>query len=876
MAWLPQLRFRARTLIGRGGLEQQLDEEMQFHLDMQTAAYVRTGMSPTAAHALARRQFGNIAQHKDDYRDRWGARQLERLLQDVRAAVRQVWSQRASSIATVVAIALGIGVSTSVFAVLDGVLLQPPPYGEPDRLVRLQVEADHGERLFSAAEVRDLRAEAATLEGLAEFHYMYFILLDRQEPRRVAAGVVSANFFDVIGVQPAVGRGLRASDDVAGAPGVIVLSHRFWATELKGDPGVLGRAFRMNDREHTVVGVLPPLPDFPEEADIYLPTSACPLRMSPAGANERSMHLVSALGRVAAGTQVSGDAVRADLSKAASRIEQRFHDAYDPRGGFSLTSVPVTDDLVSRFRPTLYALLASAAFLLISLCSSVGALLTARTLPRRQAIALRVALGAWRGRMFQQFAVEALLLTLAGAGLGLVLAAATLPALVDLASQYTSRASEIRLTGQAVAFAGVVALLIAAICGAVVVTLVPRVARPDLLNARVNMPRLASFRLVIVLQVAVSFALLAGAVLTLRSVKNLERVDAGYRAADVVTMRFSTDFIRYESADDRRALFDRLLAAVRGVPGVTSAAISGAMPFVGDGSFARALVEVHTPSGARALGEPIDVQVVSRDYFDTVGLDVVAGRSFRVAATTGRTAMVNETMARTYWAGTSPVGDQVRLDAGAWATVVGVVADARQRLSVPPSPEVFVPLDQMPPVQSRVLVRAAVPERELYERVRQAVRLAEPGQPVDDLLTLEEARTRSMAPARVMALLIALFATIAVVIALAGVAGVVNASVNARVRELGVQMALGASRGRVLRSVLAQAVRLALPGLALGLALALMLARTLQSLLFEVRPTDAATLAAVAFSLVAVTVTACLVPACRAARVDPNVAIRVG
>ncbi len=706
MALLSRLRFRVRTLTGRGALESQLDEEMRFHLEMQAAAYVRTGMSPLAAHALARREFGSVAQHKDDYRDRWGARRLESLVEDVRAGVREVLGQPTSSLAIVLAIALGVGVSTSVFAVLHGVLLQPPPYAEPDRLVRLQAEADQGERLFSAVEVRDLRAESASLESLAEFHYMYFILLDGQEPRRVSAGVVSANFFDVIGVEPVAGRSLRAADDVAGAPGVIVVSYRFWKNELGGRSDVVGRMFRMNDREHTVVGVLPPLPNFPEEADIYLPTSACPLRASVAGEQDRAMHLVSALGRVATGYSTPAEAVRADLAGAAVRIGERFRDGYERRGGFSLTAIPVTDDLVSRFRPTLLALLASATFLLLSLCSSVGALLTARALPRRPAIALRSALGAWHGRLFQQFAVEALLLTAAGAALGLLLAAGTLPWLIDLASRYTSRASEIRLTTQAVGFAAAVSVLIAAVCGLVVVALVPRVARPDLLNARVDMPRLAPFRLVVVLQIAVSFALLSGATLTLRSLRNLARVETGYHTGDVVTMRVSTDFIKYESADARRELFNRLLRAVREVPGVTAAAISGAMPFVDEGHFARALVEVREPVGARVLQAPIAVQVVSQDYFRTVGIDVVAGNSFNTVAAAGRVAVVNEAMARTYWAGSTPLGEQVRLDGGEWATVVGVVADSRQRLDASPSPEVFVPIDQLPPVQPRVLVRA--------------------------------------------------------------------------------------------------------------------------------------------------------------------------
>ena len=226
---IPQLRFRARTLFGRAELEQQLDEELQFHFDMQVATNVQTGMSPMVAQTMARRQFGSLSQHKDDYRDRWGARWIETFAQDVRSGVRQLLVSRATSLAIVTALALGIGVSTAVFSVFHAVLLEPLPYGQADRLVRIQAAAHTGERLFSAPEIRDLRVETRSLASLAEFHFMYFILLDNLEPQRVSAGVVSANFFDVIGVSPLLGRAFVPSEERAGAPGVIVLSHRYWA-----------------------------------------------------------------------------------------------------------------------------------------------------------------------------------------------------------------------------------------------------------------------------------------------------------------------------------------------------------------------------------------------------------------------------------------------------------------------------------------------------------------------------------------------------------------------------------------------------------------------------------------------------------------------
>ncbi len=877
MAWLPRVRFRLRTLFGRHWLEQQLDEELQFHLEMQTAAHMRVGMSLPAARAMARREFGSMAQHKDDYRDRWGVRRLEEIAQDVRSGIRQVWLYRLTSLAIVLALALGIGVSTAVFSVFDAVVLQPPPFDQPDRLVRLQAAARGGERLFSAPEIRDLRQEARSLSSVAEFHFMYFILLDGREPRRVSAGVVSSNFFDVIGVPPAMGRPFLPSEEEEGAPGVIILSHRYWTNELGADPHVLGRVFRMNDRPHTVVGVLPALPNFPEEADIYLPTSACPLRISDAGNLDRTNHLVSALGRVAPGVRGALDSVRGDLVVAAGRIGSRHTAQYSGANAFAVSAVAVNEDLIWRFRPTMAVLIASAGFLLLSLGSSVGALLLARSLQRRRSVAMQIALGAWRGRLYQQFVTESLLLTVAGSIAGLVCAYEALPWLIALASRYTSRANEITLSHSAIWFALGVSLCMAAICGAVVlVTTSPRANRPGLTVGRADVARDPAFRTLVVVQIAVSFALLVGAGLTLTSVSNLQQVDTGYRSDGVLTVRVSTDFIKYPTAARRAELYHALLQSVRQVPGVSEVALSGALPLLDTGN--AGTVDIETRAHDRVDPEPSSLQLVSPGYFRAVGVGVVSGRGFDDGDTqsTQGVAVVNRTLAERRWPGQNAVGRDLRLNSGEWRTIVGVVADARQRLSERPMEEVFVPLAQVPPVQARLLVRSDADRASIDAAVREAVRRVEPQQPIDSAITLDGARDAAVAPVRVTALLIAAFALIGVTISFIGVAGVVASSVQARTSEIGLQMALGATRERLLCTVLGDGVKLAAAGLALGLVPAALLARALSSLLFEVTPGDPAIYLTVALFLIAATLAACLLPARRAARIDPSAALRVG
>ena len=874
---IPQLRFRARTLFGRAELEQQLDEELQFHFDMQVAVNLQTGMSPMVAQTMARRQFGSVSQHKDDYRDRWGARWLEALAQDVRSGVRQLLVSRGTSLAIVTALALGIGVSTAVFSVFHGVLLEPLPYGQADRLVRIQAAAHTGERLFSAPEIRDLRIEARSLAGLAEFHFMYFILLDNQEPQRVSAGVVSANFFDVIGVSPVLGRAFVPSEEQPGAPGVIVLSHRYWARELGSDPHVIGRVFQMNDRAHTVVGVLPPLPDFPEEADIYLPTSACPLRMSEAGDQSRAMHLVSALGRVSADTDISR--TRADLSSAGDRISARYEEDYSDGSALRLSAVSVGEDLTWRFRPTLSVLLASASVLLLSLCSSVGALLLAGALQRRRAVAMQVALGAWRGRLFRQFATESLLLTTVGTGIGLVLASQSLPWLTSLAARYTPRATEIHLDSTAVLFAVGLSLGIGLLCGLYqMIASTPGVPRPDalVLVQRESLARQPLFRALIVLQIAVSFALLVGAGLTLRSVTNLERVETGYQTQDVLTLRVSTDFTKYASNEQRAELYERAIAGVQAIPGVVAVGVSSALPLADPGEIGEETASITTRTQSGESSVRGSVQSVSSDYFQSVGMDLVEGRLFlasdAAAATAG--AIVNQRLAARQWPATSAIGQRLQIGRGGWMTVVGVVSDARQRLEQQPADEVLLQLRLRPPVQARFFVRSSLDPQQLESAVRSAVRRVEPQQPIDSVQTLEGVREQSVAPARLTAILIALFAVIGVVVSTVGVTGVVSASVTARTREFGLQMALGATRARLLRAVLGDGLELALWGLAIGAVLALLLSQAPGAVLFEVPPRDIPTFLAVTALLLTVTLGACLVPARRAALVDPSVALR--
>lgn len=889
--WLHRVHFRLRTIARRRALESDLDDELRFHLEMQTEANVRLGMTQSIASSTARRDFGRLEAHKEEYRDHWGARLLEAFVEDVRTGLRQLILHPAISISIVIAMALGIGANTAVFSVFNAVILNPPPYAEADRLIRLSAsipQAKVADVLFSAPEIRDLRAKATTLSDVAEFHYMYFILLGQGEAQRVSAGVVSSNFFSVIGVKPLFGRGFLPDEEKAGAPGVIVLSNRYWQAHFGGDYQAIGKQVEMNDRLHTIVGVLPPLPSFPNEADIYLPTSACPLRISPEADQSRNMRLVSALARVE-GDASDLDQVSLELASVAAHLRTTHPESYPATSGFDLSAIAVNDDLTRRFKPTLLALIASAIFLLLILSASVGALLLARTVSRRSELAMRTALGAWKGRLFRQFFTEALVLTVLGASLGLLIGYLSLPTLVAFVGQFTSRASEISLDRTALLFTLGISVFTALLFGSLITLAanfegrglsIPKLGIPNSGGARLR----PMFKALVVIQIAVSFGLLSTAGLMLRTLNNLTRVETGL-AADVVTMRLSLNFVKFWNAEQRSDYFQRVLDALAATSGVDHAALAGTVPYVGDNLAGERLVSAAMLSDGTLLRPTLAVQIASSNYFSAVGQDILLGRGFARSddRSAPQVAIISKAMADRYWPDRSPLGTEIQLplqatvptqSANGTVTIVGVVSDARRRLDIPSVEEIYRPISQDSPIQAHIVVRSSLKRTELMTRVRKAIHAIDPQQPIDNVQTFDEARRASLSPTKSTATLLSLFALIALSISALGIGGVVAFSVNQRSSEFGVLMALGAQRSDVLTMVLREGLVLAGAGLALGVVMAALFTQSIHGLLFGVDERDPLTMIVVAAVLLAVTVGACVLPARRAASVDPMRALR--
>ena len=877
-----RLRTRLSSLFRRDRYERELDRELQFHVDMLTEQNVRAGMPADEARRAALRSFGQIARVKDDVRDTWLSRLWETVAQDTRYGVRNLIRNPGFALVVILTMALGIGANTAIFSVVNGVLLRPLPYKDGEQLVVLRQQqplAGVDDMGFSYKEILDYRS-ARSLAGVVEFHNMWFILLGRAEPERLSTGVVSANFFDVLGVQPMYGRSLQESDDHPGAPAVLLLSHKYWKKSFGGDPGVVGEVFQMNDRPHQVVGILPPVPQYPLEVDVYMPTSACPFRSSQRAIDNRNFRIVrTAFARLR--PEVSAEKAHADLSVVSARLQQDYPQEYPKERGYRATVSPLQEEMTRDFRRTLLVLLGTAAFVLLIVCASVANLMLARMVRREREVAVRAALGASRFRLLRQLLTESTILAVLGGALGLALAVWGLELLVAYTERFTPRASEIRIDTAVLLYTMGISVLTGLVFGAIPAFNGSLSVSPTLRDSgRATQNRQSIRNSLIVVQVAASFMLLIGAGLTIRSLIKLQQVDPGFRTDNILTMRIDLNFTKYRG---QRAseFWQRVEERLKGVPGVITAGGGGTFP-LNDGGSASGRIRIRGRELPQSAGgSQVDFLSATPEYFAAIGQPLIAGRHFRMSDnwTTregGRVVIINRSMAQRYWGTTDPVGQQISGDDGAtWATIIGVVADTRQQLREPVHDEVYVPLFQGGYLSTNWLVRSTVDPAIMQREIRNAVHAIDPDQPVDHFRTLAEVRSASLASPTLTATLLGLFGLLALVITAAGIAGVVAFSVNQRTQEFGIRMALGAQRGSVLAMVLRQGLQLVLVGLAIGLAGALVLTRLLTTLLFGIQPTDGLTFVAVSMVLVAVAALACFVPARRAASVDPMVALRV-
>jgi putative ABC transport system permease protein len=810
---------------------------------------------------------------------------LAMLSQDLRYAFRMLRQNPGYAAVSVLTLALGLGVNTAIVSVIDAVLLRPLPYSNDSQLMVLhqrEEKAGVADMGFSVPEIEDYRRQSAAFASLVEYHNMRFTLFSKTEATRVETGVVSPGFFGMFGVKPILGRDFVAADDLPGAPAVLLLSNEYWKRHFGGDPNIVGRVFEMNDRVHTVIGVLPPVPQYPQENDVYMPTSACPFRSAPGMIRNRTGRMMSLFGRLKPGA--TAEQSRADLKLIASRFERDHSDSYAKAGGFTSTSGLLREELTRRARTTLWVLLAAAGCVLLIACANVANLTLARMSARERELNVRAALGAGKGRLLRQLATESLLVGLLAAGLGVVLASASLRLLTEFTAKLTPRAREIHLDFTVLLFALGIAIATSMIFG----TVAALYSRSDLTDGlkdgatqtTAGQGRSRARSLLVVCQIAFSLVLLIGAGLMLRSLDKLQHVDPGFVPNRVLAMTVDLNWSKYSGPAQRRDATARLLGKIESQPGVLSAAISSGFPLDPDSAMGAA-------SGQFMIeGRPVrDGEAPSRanlrsgtpDYFRTLGIRLIEGRTFEESDRdkSPLVVVINQSFAGHYWKDEDPVGKRVSFDRGdTWYKIVGVVGDVREfGLAQPASDEAYFAAAQEPALGS-VLVRTDRDPMVLAPQLRRAVLDVDPQIAIPNIETLEQARHDVVASPRVLADLLGIFATLALVIAAAGIGGMLALVVNQRRNEIGIRVALGARPVQVFAMVLRQGMSLVAIGLGAGLLAALALTRLMGTLLFEVQPTDPATFAGVSIILASVALVACYLPARQALGVDPLAALR--
>jgi predicted permease len=889
------LLARIAGIFTRHRADDDLRDELQAHLDMEIAENIRRGMDPVAARRQALLASGGLTQAVEAVRDQRGLPWIEHVAADVRYALRALRRSPAFTTVVVITLALGIGANTAIFSVVHGVLLKPLPHQGGDRLVYLRHSADGpgGENvLFSVPEVRDLRGGAPSLAGIAEYCPWTVTYQTNEGAVRIDVGLVTGNFFEIMGLSPLLGRLTRPSDDGPGVPPVMVLTHEYWTKRFGGDSGVVGTQLLLDGSSVTVIGILQPAPFFPNRMDALLNMVISPHHLSALMVEGRTHRMTEVVARLAPGAGV--EQAETEVAAVHARMQSDFTEAYDPGSHYRVAVIPFKEALGERARLTLWLLMGAAAFVMIISAASVANLTLMRGVRREHELVVRAALGAGVRRLRRLLLVENLLLAFLGAVLGVVIAVGGVGLLTSLAERYSPRASEIRLDaivlGFTVALAGSVALLLSFLAS------LPKeggfaswiLAGAHRLTARLGRHRLQ--RGLVVVQVAVSVVLLAGAGLLTRTMMRLADVSTGLRTEEVLTLQVSiltpTQLLSDPGADAwAKERYDRMRDEVAALPGVVDVGLGSPTPL--RSSFVQ--LDVKAEGGVLAAGEATpraELRTANPDFFRAAGIPILEGRPF---ATTdqwdaGMVVILNQTLADRLLPGEDPLGKRVAWTgdvlrftpiSGEWRTVVGVAGNTQDGgLDAEPRPVMFMPFAQMLAIGGGLVIRADSNVAGLKTAVTRVVRRIAPAAPIENVMTVAQIKDQSVAPRRLNAALIASFGGLAVVIAAVGIAGVLAFSVSARTGEIGIRMSLGADRGRVQRMILREGGGLLAVGLVLGVAGSLLGAGLIRGLLFGVAPHDPATFIGVAVLMAAIGIVACWIPAHRAARIDPAITMR--
>ncbi len=878
MNWRRQFaKFSA--VIRRRKLADEIDEEVRFHLEMEAQENRERGMPPDEAHYAALRRFGNVTQAQERSREMWGWSWLEALLQDVRYGLRQLRRNPGFTAVGILTLALGIGANTAMFSVIDAVLLQPLPYVHPSQLVSVRQPLSHApDAKVSYPNFFDWRSQNHVFSSISAYRESDITLTGLGQPVDLPGAIVTWDTFRLLGTKPALGRGFLPQEEQAGSHEV-VLSHRLWQSRFASNPRIIGAPIALNGKSYTIAGVMPSGFQFPIGAEtVELWTT---IESKSPMATDRRAHIFNVIARLKPGATLSQ--AEADMGVISRRLAKEYPNT---DGDFKGVIVePELRHVVGSIQLALLILLGAVGFVLLIACANVASLLLSRGAARNKEIAIRSALGAGRHRVVRQMLTESFLLSFLGTGLGLLVAALGTEVLLRLTPVTIPRASQVGVNGDVLLFAIALALVTAMIFGAAPALQLSKPGRVEALKegGRSSSEAARHRRLrngLVIGETAAAFSLLAGAALLIASYLALQKTDPGFNPHQLLTFTVQLPAGPGHSRSEMVPFYTRLLARLRQTSGVRSA--SGVVPLPETDHWSLGF-EIEGHPVASAMQPIAGFVMAGPGYFHTMGIPILRGREFTEAdnAKAPLVTVVSQAFARRYFPNQDPVGKRIQPDASPtgtppWRQIVGVVGDVKDRgLAGTAEPVYYVPYDQLPLSSTLTLIaRAKGNPQGLVSLVRSEMASVAPNMPLYNIETMEQYLASSSAQARFNTVLLGIFAGLALLLAAVGLYGVVSYSVSQRTQEIGIRMALGAEKRDVLRMVVGQGLKLALIGVAMGIFGALALTRLLTSMLYGVKPTDPLTFIAVSLVLIAVALLACYIPARRAAKVDPMVALR--
>jgi predicted permease len=871
------------SLLRRSRFDKELDEEMGFHREQVERAFLAEGMEPAAARYAAMRQFGNATRVKEKSHEVLGFR-FESVMQDVRYALRQLTANPGFTAVITLTLALSIGANSAIFSVIEGVLLKPLPYPHAEQIVRLFLSSSEFPKFpLNPFDFRDFRARNKSFLSMAAFTRGDIQLSGSGEPLALSGFRITAGYFGVLGLKPELGREFDRNAEIPGNGRQVILSDRLWRTRFNAAPDIVGRKVTLNMQPYTVIGVMPAGTEHPgndyhslpygESVDVWWPFE---FAGNPA---QRGSHYIEGIGRLKDGVTV--EQADAEMNALMAQLERE-----NGGGAWKVLVIPLYREIVGANQRMLLVLLGAVGMVLLIACANAANLLLVRASARQREVAVRLALGAPRRRLIRQMLTESLLIALLGGGLGAALAQGGVKALVALLPAGFPRAHDIHVNALVFAFTFLVSIFTGVLFGLAPALQASRMdpkrglyegGRSSTGSARQQRLRSA----LVVSEVSLACVLLIGAGLMLRSFLNQLNLDPGFKQDHVLTAVLSLPQAEYKTGPDNARFFARLMAALRSIPGVQYAGAGSDLPWTGyDENIGGFTIEGKQPPPHQEFHARF--HMATPDYFRALGTPLVHGRFFTDADTNEapKVVIINHAMASRYWPNEDVIGKRFTLDDNPkdkdWFRIVGVVGDVKDKPNSPGAELAFWWPHQQAPwwPEMSVVVRAGGDPRQLVDALRYQVKQLDPLLAIAHVRLMDQVADESIATPRFSFFLVGLFAGLAIVLAAIGTYGVISYSVSQRIPEFGLRLALGAPPGGVQLMVLLQAMRLAVGGAVIGLAVALILARLMSSMIYNVSPADPFTFVSVVTMVVAIALLACYLPARRAAKANPMVALR--